>query len=432
MKSVWTEKINIKNFPQLSKDIKTDVLIIGGGIAGILTAFLLSKNNVDYVLVEKNRICQGTTQNTTAKITYQHGLIFNKLIKSKGTDITQGYLKANMLAFDTLCEICNTADCDFEIKDNFIYSTKSKKELEDELSALDKIGFSAIFKENLPLPIRTNGAVCFPNQAQFHPLKFISSITPNLNIYENTFVKEMLGNTAVTDKGKISAQKVIVTTHFPFINKHGLFSLKLYQDRSYVTALENAPEIDGMFLDANQTGLSFRNYKNLLLLGGGAHRTGHNGGNWQELRKFAALNYPEAKEVLCWATQDCMSLDSIPYIGQYSKNTPNLYVASGFNKWGMTSSMLSAMLLTDFVLDRKNIYSDIFNPSRSILTPQLFINGFESIKNLLNLSSKRCPHLGCALKWNKDEHSWDCPCHGSRFDENGKVLDNPANGNLKH
>ncbi len=432
MKSVWTENIKIKSFPKLEKDIKTDVLIIGGGMAGILTAYLLSKNNIDYVLTEKNRICCQTTQNTTAKITYQHGLIFNKLLKSKGRDITQGYLNANMLAFDTLCKICGSIDCDFEIKDNFIYSTQGRKELEDEICALNSIGFSALFKENLPLPIKTSGAVCFTQQAQFHPLKFISSIVENLDIYENTFIKEMVGNTAVTDNCKISAKKVIVTTHFPFINKHGLFSLKLYQNRSYVTALKNAAQLDGMYLDADEKGLSFRNYKNLLLLGGGAHRTGQKGGNWQELRKFASINYPEAKEVIYWAAQDCMSLDSIPYIGRYSKNTNDLYVASGFNKWGMTNSMLSAILLTDFVLDKKNIYSDIFNPSRNILTPQLFINGFESVKSLLSLSAKRCPHLGCALKWNKAEHSWDCPCHGSRFDEQGKVLDNPANGNLKY
>ncbi len=432
MKSVWTENIKIKSFPKLEKDIKTDVLIIGGGMAGILTAYLLSKNNIDYVLVEKTGICSRTTQNTTAKITYQHGLIYSKLLKNKGTEIAQGYLKANMLAFDALCKICNTADCDFETKDNFIYSTKTTKGLEEELTALNKIGFSALFKENLPLPIKTSGAVCFPNQAQFHPLKFVSSICNDLNIYENTFVKEMIGNTAVTDNCRISAKNVIVTTHFPFINKHGLFSLKLYQNRSYVTALQNAPELDGMYLDSDEKGLSFRNYKNLLLLGGGAHRTGQKGGNWQELRQFAAVNFPDAKEVLCWAAQDCMSLDTMPYIGVYSKNTPKLYAASGFNKWGMTSAMLSAILLTDLVLGKKNIYADIFNPSRSILTPQLFINGAESIKSLLTFSGKRCPHLGCALKWNKAEHSWDCPCHGSRFDESGNVLDNPANGNLKH
>ena len=126
-----------------------------------------------------------------------------------------------------------------------------------------------------------------------------------------------------------------------------------------------------------------------------------------------------------------MSLDSVPYIGQYSKNTPDFYVATGFNKWGMTSSMVAAELLTDLILGKPNDFADLFSPSRSMLRPQLAVNGFESVVGLLTPSKKRCPHLGCALKYNKAEHSWDCPCHGSRFSESGRVLDNPANGNLK-
>ena len=125
-----------------------------------------------------------------------------------------------------------------------------------------------------------------------------------------------------------------------------------------------------------------------------------------------------------------MSVDSIPYIGKYSDNTPNLFVITGFNKWGMTSSMISAMIINDMILEKQNDYIDVFNPSRSFLYPKLFINGFESAVNLATPLKKRCSHLGCALKWNDAEHSWDCPCHGSRFDEKGKVLDNPANKNI--
>jgi len=125
-----------------------------------------------------------------------------------------------------------------------------------------------------------------------------------------------------------------------------------------------------------------------------------------------------------------MSLDGLPYIGKYSKRTPDLYVASGFNKWGMTSSMVSAKILCDMILGKNNAYQDIFSPQRSMLKPQLFINGLETSKNLLTPTSPRCPHLGCALKWNKQEHSWDCPCHGSRFEKDGKLIDNPSTGNL--
>ena len=228
----------------------------------------------------------------------------------------------------------------------------------------------------------------------------------------------------------ICADKVIAATHFPFINKHGSYFLKLYQHRSYMIALENAQNVNGMYVDESRRGMSFRNYNNLLFIGGGGERTGKIGGNWSELRSFAKEHYPNAKERYFWAAQDCMSLDDIPYIGSYSRSTTDFYVASGFNKWGITGAMVSAIILSDMIAGKSRDYADIFNPSRSIIKPQLFVNGYEAVKNLLTISEKRCPHLGCALKWNRAEHSWDCPCHGSRFAENGKVLDNPANGNI--
>ena len=406
------------------------MLIIGGGIAGILTAYLLHEKGVRYVLVEKGRICSGTTGNTTAKITFQHGLIYDKILKSDGTEAARKYLAANRAAFDKYAELCGKTDCDYEIKDNYVYSTDDRRKLEKEVEALEKIGYIADLCENVPLPVKTVGAVKFPDQAQFNPLKFLSSVAEGLNIYENTFVREMRGNTAVTDKGKIHADTVIAATHFPFINKHGSYFLKLYQHRSYVIALENAQDVNGMYVDECDTGLSFRNYEGLLLLGGGGHRTGKKGGNWAELRAFAAKKYPDSREKHFWATQDCMSLDGIPYIGRYSAKTHGFYVASGFNKWGMTGSMTAAMLLSDMILGKRNGFASVFDPSRSIVKPQLFINGAEAVCNLLTPSKKRCPHLGCALKWNEAERSWDCPCHGSRFPEHGRVLDNPANGDL--
>lgn len=431
MKSIWSLNTKLPEFPQLEKDEKTDVLIIGGGIAGILTAYFLHKNGVRYILVEKDRICNGTTSNTTAKITYQHGLIYNKILKSRGVDTAKKYLDANRLALKQYSRLCKNIDCEYEEKDNYVYSLDNRKKLEKEMDALKKIGYKAQLCDSIPLPFRTEGAVKFRSQAQFNPLRFISGISEGLNIYEKTFVREMRGNTAVTDNGRIRAEKVIVTTHFPFINKHGSYFLKLYQHRSYVLALGRAQDVDGMYVDENNKGLSFRNYKEYLLLGGGGHRTGKKGGNWNELRHFADRYYPDSYVKYYWAAQDCMSLDNICYIGQYSANTPSMYVASGFNKWGMTGAMVSAMILSDMALEKKNDFSDVFNPSRSIIKPQLFINGMESVKNLLIPTVRRCPHLGCALKWNSAENSWDCPCHGSRFAEDGEVLDNPANGNLK-
>jgi hypothetical protein len=186
-----------------------------------------------------------------------------------------------------------------------------------------------------------------------------------------------------------------------------------------------------MYVDEAPKGLSFRNYGDLLLLGGGDHQTGKVGGGWPELLNFTKKYYPDCQKKYRWATQDCMTLDSVPYIGAYSGSTTDLYVATGFNKWGMTSSMLAAMILTDLVQERKNPYAEVFSPSRTILRPQLALNTVSAMINLLTPTTRRCPHMGCALKWNKLEHTWDCPCHGSRFTEEGTLIDNPATGNLK-
>ena len=430
MKSLW-EKLSKKPiFNQLKGDTKTDVLIIGGGITGVLCAYMLENAGISYILVEASEIGSGTTKNTTAKITSQHGLIYNKLEREFNIEYAKKYLQINEKALDKFRELCKNIDCDFEEKDSFVYSLNNRKKIEDELTTLEKIGFKAEFSDKLPLLFSVDGAVKFPKQAQFNPLKFIYEISKNLNIYEHTPVRELIGTTAVTDFGKICAEKIIVATHFPFLNKHGSYFIKMYQHRSYVIALKNAQNVNGMYVDENQTGLSFRNFGNLLLLGGGSHRTGKKGGNWQELRNFANKYYPKANEKYHWAAQDCMTLDDSAYIGSYSSKTNGFYVATGFNKWGMTSSMVSAMILCDMVQEKENEFADIFSPSRTILRSQLFKNIFETTSNMLIPTTKRCSHLGCALKWNPYEHTWDCSCHGSRFTENGKLIDNPATRDL--
>lgn len=431
MKSLWKTTAEKPYFEALKGDKNTDVLIIGGGMVGVLCALELHKAGVNYILVEAREIGSGVTKNTTAKITSQHGLIYDKIINEFGAETAKGYFEINQLALEKYRQMCQETDCDFEEKTNFVYSKTEREKIEKEVLAFERIGVKAEFTQDTSLPFKIVGAVGIKNQAQFNPLKFLYSVAKGLNIYENTRVTQMVGNTAITDNGKISAKRVIVATHFPFINKHGMYFMKMYQHRSYVLGLSNTPQVDGMYVDEDLKGLSFRNYGQLLLLGGGSHRTGKKGGNYNELREFAKRNYPNAKEKYFFATQDCETLDSVPYIGEYSKGTENLYVATGFNKWGMTSSMVSAMLLKDEILEIENPYKGFFNPSRTMLRPQLAVNTFEAVSGLIMPTIKRCPHLGCGLKWNKYEHSWDCPCHGSRFSEKGKLIDNPANGDLK-
>ena len=169
----------------------------------------------------------------------------------------------------------------------------------------------------------------------------------------------------------------------------------------------------------------------MLLLGGGSHRTGKQGGGWRELEAFAKRHYPRAHIRYRWAAQDCMTLDGVPYIGPYSARTENLYVATGFNKWGMTSAMAAAMLLTDMVQGKRPDDAPVFSPSRNMLRPQLALNALEAAASLLTPTAPRCPHMGCALKWNAQEHSWDCPCHGSRFTQEGGLIENPAMRDLE-
>lgn len=431
MKPLWKTTAEKNEFQCLENDISTDVLIIGGGIAGLLTAYMLKGKGIDCTVVEKNRICSGTTDKTTAKITGQHGLIYHRLIKDFGTENAKLYYTLNQKAIEGYRSLSEKYPCDFERKDNYIYTTVNRQKIMTEIKALNSIGAKCDLFDSVPLPIKIAGAVTFPDQAQFNPVKLLYAISKELKIYENTFVRSILGSTAYTDKATIKARKIIVTTHFPFINRHGSYSLKMYQDRSYVIALKNAAEVDGMYLDESETGYSFRNYNDLLFIGGGGHRTGKKGGNYEELRTFAKKHFPRAEEKFHWATQDCITLDGIPYIGNYCKTTPDLYVATGFNKWGMTSSFVAAEMLSDMICGKKHPGEELFSPSRSILKPQLILNGLESVLGLITPIPKRCPHLGCALRYNRTEHSWDCPCHGSRFNEDGKILDNPANKEMK-
>ena len=430
MESIWTSTVRMPQFPALGEDVQTDVLIIGGGMAGLLCAHQLQQAGVSCIVAEARTIASGITKDTTAKITSQHGLIYRTLLKRFGPERARCYWQANQEALNAFRVLCRHIDCDFTTQDHFIYSKADRQILEAELAALAAVGCPAKLEPHLPLPFPTVGGIKFPQQAQFHPLKFLASIVGNLNIYENTPVLEWKEQEAVTEHGRIHADSIIVATHFPFLNKHGSYFLKLYQQRSYALALENAPSLEGMYLDAQENGLSFRSHQDSLILGGGGHRTGKTGSGWQKLAQFVKAYYPQAEITHRWATQDCMTLDGIPYIGQYSARTPNLYVATGFNKWGMTSSMVAARLLTDLITGKGSPYASLFSPSRSILRLQLGVNSFEAVRNLATPTPKRCPHMGCALKWNPQEHSWDCPCHGSRFTESGKLIDNPATGDI--
>ena len=424
MKSVWNE--TEKNRPALNGNLTVDVLIIGGGMCGILTAHALKKRGVHCAVVDAAKIGGGTTQNTTAKITAQHGLIYADLIEQFGLEKSLQYYNANTNAIKSYRRLSEILPCDFEEKKAYVYTTNNRPKLEREAEAYRKIGIPSHISENLPLPFKTGGAIVMESQAQFHPLKLLNAISDDLEIYENTFVTKVDGKTVFTRNGKITAEHIVLATHYPMVNIKGGYFLKLYQHQSYVMALKNAPLLDGMFLDEQKDGLSFRTYGELLLVGGGSHKTGTKGGGYADLEHSIKIMYPKASIKYRWSTQDCMSLDKVPYIGRHQSGSNNLFISTGFNKWGMSSSMVASNLLADLITTGHSEYEALYSPKRSILTKQLVINVGGAIKGLLSVGGPRCTHMGCKLHKNKDEKTWDCSCHGSRFGTSGHVITGPA------
>lgn len=426
MEFLWQKECEPPAFPQLKGDINTDVLIIGGGMAGVLCAKSLHDAGINYVLAEAKTIGNGITKGTTAVLTAQHDILYQNIIKTYGADKARQYLNANLHSVKQFKTLSKNIDCDFEIKPSIMYSIDNKILMQNEAKAVNQLGFTAEFTTDTPMSFSVAGAVKYPDMAQFHPLKFLNSIAQGLNILENTFVKKLKGTVAFCDNGNIYAEKVIVATHFPFINSHGMYFMKLYQQRSYVIAYENAPDLGCTIEDVAENGFYFRNYNDLLLIGGGDHRTGQKGECYSAIESFAQKNFPKAKEKYRWSNQDCVTLDGLPYIGQYSPAVSNIYVATGFNLWGMTNSMTASRIICDMVQGKASDNAEVFLPNRSILQSQLLKNAGTTLLDFVMPTAKRCSHLGCALKWNPAEHSWDCPCHGSRFDEQGRIINNPA------
>ncbi len=424
--SLWRMEMDLPRFPALEGDRSTDVLIIGGGLAGLLCAYQLMKAGVECLVVEADQICGGVTGNTTAKLTVQHGLIYNKLTGWMGPEGAVDYLRANERALKEYRRLCKDIDCGFEEASSYVYTMDAPQKLRREQEALKAIGCQTLWHESTELPFPVAAALEMPDQAHFQPLKFVQAILPGLDILERTPVRRVDDTVAYTDRGVIRAKRVLFCTHFPFIDRRGCYFMKMYQHRSYVLALEGAWPVRGMYVDQSDRGLSFRKAGELLLLGGGGHRTGKQGGGWEELRRTAHRYWPQSREVTCWATQDCMTLDAVPYIGRYSPAEPNWYVATGFNKWGMTSSMTAALLLRGLLEKGEVDWGRVFDPARTMKPLPLAANIVSSTVGLLTPSLRRCPHLGCALKWNSREHTWDCPCHGSRFAQDGKLLNSPA------
>lgn len=471
MKSLWSNTTQLPEREPLEADFRAQNVVIGAGIAGLLIAYLLQEKGQEVIVLEAKETASGQTKNTTAKITSQHGLIYNDMIKNTGIERAKGYAQANETAIHLYKEIITKEGiaCHFEELPSFLYSQKEEgiQKLKKEAKAAKALGIDAEYIRGdkiTDLPFGVMGAVKFEHQAQFHPLEFIRGIAKKLTIYEHTNVLEVDDHFVITDRHVIVADNIIFATHYPFPIVPGYYFLRQHQSRSYVLGLvgKDVPQkLNGMYYGIDRDGLSFRCADGKLILGGGSHRTGKvitrerkvlvenspvnqklekrkiKMGGFCHLRELAKKYYPEAIETFHWAAQDCMPHDGIPFIGKFSMKHDNWYVATGFQKWGMTSAMVAAMIISDMIIGKDNSYARVFSPQRLLIRAgykKFFIDVWESVlglgKGLFAKKNQKCTHMGCALHWNEEEQSWDCSCHGSRYTKEGERIDNPAQMDL--
>ena len=494
MDSLWIETTKDKRpLNVLEKNKKTEICIIGAGLFGLTTAYYLSKKGKKVIVIEKGRIGEKVSGNTTGKITSQHGLFYNHLINDFGEEYAQKYLESNEQAIKNILKIIETEniECDLEEKNSYVYTTKQEEviEIEKEVEAVNKLGKNAKFVKKIDLPFAIQGAIEFENQAQFNPRKYMYGLCENIlkenDVYEFTTAleinKSMIGYDVITDKGTINAKHVVIATHYPIKNFPGLYFTKMYQSTSYVIAIKTNQKLpQDMYINVKEPFYSFRtakyNGEQILLICGSDHKTGEpitNDGKYKELEKKAKELYPDAQILFRWNTRDCIGLDKVPYIGEFSNIMKNVYVGTGFKKWGMTLSNVAANIVSDDILGETNPYKDIFTATRvepiknrweeknmikesvnSILLNKfkvepedigkikndngaiIKINGenigiYRDIEGKVYAVKPNCTHLGCLLSWNNLDKTWDCPCHGSRFDYKGENIYEPAIKNLE-
>ncbi|WP_379156939.1 FAD-dependent oxidoreductase [Paenibacillus sp. sgz5001063] len=491
--SFWRASSEIPSFPRLAENHDTDVAIVGGGITGITTAYLLTQAGYKVTLLEAGELFAGTTGFTTAKITAQHGLIYHDLVKDFGEEAARLYFQSNSEALEWMRQTAEEQQlsCGLTPEAAYLYADKDDektlKQLEAEYEAYRKIGIPGEWQEHISLPLMVDGALKLPGQARFHPLHYLKGLLDVIVdkggiIYEHTMIGEQVDKnggmlTLHTEGGKhaIHCRHAVSASHFPFYDGGALYFSRLHAERSYCLAVD--PETDyegGMYLSAGTPARSLRavewNGKKLVIVGGDSHKTGQGictFGHYENLEKFAGELLGIRGIPFRWSTQDLVTLDRVPYIGKTAEDE-EIYIATGFRKWGMTTGTLAAHLIADGIQKRSNRYTELYTPSRFKARPSIKnfivqnanvakelvagkveivhkktqdlkadqgavvfhdgkrVGAYRDPEGHLHLVDRTCTHMGCETEWNEGERSWDCPCHGSRFSYEGEVLEGPA------
>lgn len=494
--SYWYDSVELPRFDKLKEKIKVDVGIVGAGMTGITAAYLLSKQGLKVCLIDAGQILNGTTGHTTAKITAQHGMIYDEFISHFGVENTQLYYEANIQAKNFIESMINEYEinCQYTTEDAYLY-TKSADyitKLENEYKAYEKLNIKGELIDTVDLPFPVKKALKMSEQAHFHPLEYLKALLQackenGVEIYEETRALNVEHNkhpTIITeDDHRILCRYVIQASHYPFYDGTGFYPAKMYADRSYIIACKTNKAVkNGMYINAETPTRSIRpieiNNEDLLLIAGDAHKTGQSNepmiSHYEALQQFAENNFGLQEILYRWSAQDLVTLDKIPYVGPVTKAQSNVFVATGFRKWGMTNSTNAALLITDLITEQDNPFKELFSPGRDIKADpsirKIISYNTDVAKHLIKGKMERpeedietlepnegcvttvqgeragvykdadgrlhavdttCTHMGCEVQWNDAENTWDCPCHGSRYTYTGDILNGPAVKPLK-
>jgi glycine/D-amino acid oxidase-like deaminating enzyme/nitrite reductase/ring-hydroxylating ferredoxin subunit len=485
--SLWVDTAPGTSYPRLHEEVEVDFVVIGGGIAGLTAALLLKRAGAEVAVLEAGRVGTGVTGHTTGKVSSLHRLVYRELRRSFGEEGARVYGQANQAAIERVAALVEeeAIECDFWRVDNFTYAETdaTRARVEEEASVARSLGLPAAYVDSLPLPFTVRGAVRFSDQGQLHATKYLVGLARAVegeggHVFEESPATGFAGGercTVAVGEGRVRAKAAIVATNFPFLDR-GLFFARCHMHRSYLTALRIAGELPaGAFISADEPLRSLMSHgtgdDGLLLVGGEGHpavETVDGPERYGRLEAWARERFPVSSIEYRWSTQDAVSVDGVPYIGRLTPFSRNLYVATGFRKWGLSNGTVAGEILADRLLGRRNPWATVFDSNR--LKPRASARRFvrENLRSGARLLRERlaptetslpelargkgtvlelggekvaaykddegkvqavsavCTHAGCLVGWNAPDRTWDCPCHGSRFDYTGRVIQGPA------
>lgn len=479
--SIWSEEIKCSIFPKLNSDIDVDVLIIGGGITGINTLYHLVNNGLSVCLVEKNLLGSGVTCRTTGKLTYLQGDIYSKIKENYGLEKAKLYFDSQIEAVKLATSIIKNEqiDCNFEKVDSYVFVNSDNSILRKEQRLLEGFGIKTQISNKLPCEEKKVNGFYITDSYVYHPIKYIKSLanickSRGASIYENTKIISIKHNDnkyfCKTKTNIIKAKHVILAVHYPYFLKPLWMPFKCYLEKSYIEAFRTDTDYKFSAISIDKPTISIRYYNNnddtYELFLGESHNLAVKNNEEQNFQNL--LNEKSTKPSYLWSNKDIMTIDSLPFIGKIDDN--GLLIGTGYNTWGMTNGILAGKIICDIILKKENKYIDLFNPYRnfglSILKNGPLILGSNSLALIKTKVKKNkswysdcvkferrdgkdiaiyidenkkehivyniCPHMKCNLIFNEVEKTWDCPCHGSRFDVDGKCIEGPSNYDISY